>query len=74
MAALEPKHASRRLWQQTGDIYGESALRLGNRLVPPVRPFDIHGRHPLALWIALTIPQDGTCTAALEPKHASRSL
>jgi hypothetical protein len=35
MAALEPKNASRRLWQQAGDIYGESTLRVGNRLVLP---------------------------------------
>ena len=36
MAAPDPKNASRRLWQQAGDIYGESTLRVGNRLVLPV--------------------------------------
>ena len=38
MAAPNPKDAFRRLWQlqQAGDIYGESTLRIGNRLVLPV--------------------------------------
>jgi hypothetical protein len=36
MAAPDPKHAFWRLWQQAGDIYGESTLRIGNRLVLPV--------------------------------------
>jgi hypothetical protein len=32
-----PKNAFWRLcWQQAGDIYGESTLRIGNRLVLPV--------------------------------------
>ena len=36
MAAPDPKNAFWRLWQQAGDIYGESTLRIGNRLVLPV--------------------------------------
>ena len=35
MAAPDPKNAFLRLWQQAGDIYGESTLRIGNRLVLP---------------------------------------
>ena len=33
MAALELNSVSGSLWQQTGDIYGQSTLRCGNRLV-----------------------------------------
>ena len=36
MVALELNNASGSLWQQTGDIYGQSTLRCGNRLVAPV--------------------------------------
>jgi hypothetical protein len=36
MAAPDPKHTFLRLWKQAGDIYGESTLRIGNRLVLPV--------------------------------------
>ena len=36
MTALELNDASGGLWQQTGDIYGQSTLRCGNRLVAPV--------------------------------------
>ena len=36
MAALELNNASGSLWQQTSDIYGQSTLRCGNRLVAPV--------------------------------------
>ena len=36
IAAPDPKNAFWRLWQQAGDIYGESTLRIGNRLVLPV--------------------------------------
>ena len=36
MAAPDPKNAFWSLcWQQAGDIYGESALRIGNRGAPP---------------------------------------
>jgi len=35
------------------DIYGESTLRIGNRLVLPVWSFHTHGTHPVALWVAL---------------------
>ena len=36
IAALELNIASGSLWLQTGDIYGQSTLRCGNRLVAPV--------------------------------------
>jgi hypothetical protein len=36
MAALELNNASGSLWQQTGDVYGQSSLRCGNRLAAPV--------------------------------------
>ena len=51
MAASGPKNASRRLWvwQQTGDIYDQSTLRIGNRLVSPAWSFHIHGTAPL-VW------------------------
>ena len=53
MAAPDPKNAFWRLWQQAGDIYGESTLRIGNRLVLPVWSFHTHGTPPVALWLAL---------------------
>jgi len=41
------------LWQQTGDIYNKSTLRIGNRLVSLTWSFQIHGTDPLALWVTL---------------------
>ena len=53
MADPDPENAFWRLWQQAGDIYSESTLRIGNRLVLPVRSFHTHGTHPLTLWVSL---------------------
>ena len=36
MAAPDPNNAFWRLLEQAGDMYGESTLRIGNRLVLPV--------------------------------------
>ena len=63
-------------WQQTGDIYGQSTLRCGNRLVAPscaglIIPYPPHGPSG-----TMGSPQykDGTSMAALELNIASGSL
>ena len=71
MTAPEPESASWSLWQQAGEIYGQSTLCVGNQLVVPICSFYIHGTHLLALWVALNTTMSKATGVSAEGERAS---